>query len=291
MRAQRQTGVILFTSRGATGRRSLMTALPQYIAANQRIGSALLGSILLHAAVVALVSLYLSLPAVRTVVPGDFQNPLRARLVAQEKTELPESQPTVQAQAPVPAAVPEPKPGTILSKPGLGPEPARIPESREVSVPTRLLNHAGEPGPPFGARLVEVLFTRPFPRRFVEANPQLDGQGYVRDVDLEERPRAIALVIPDYPSQLSVRRTEGWVTVAFFLDEEGRVVRAAPVEGSESAIPFEGMLADTLGRSTFTPGKVNGKPVKSIVFHKLEFNPEGWSTRWQERYTAPARPN
>ena len=255
------------------------------------MGSALLGSVLFHAVVVALVSLYLSLPTVRTVLPSDFHNPLRARLVAQEKTELPESEPTSKAEAPVPEPVPEPRPGAILSKPGPGPEPARIPESREVSVPTRFLNHAGEPGPPFGARLVEMLFTRPFPRRFVEANPQLNGQGYVRDVDLEERPRAIALVIPDYPSQLSARKIEGWVTVAFFLDEEGKVVRAAPVEGSESSMPYEGMLAETLGRSTFTPGKVNGKPVKSIVFHKLEFSPEGWSARWQDRYTAPAPRN
>ena len=43
-----------------------MTALPSYIAGNQRMGSALLGSMLFHAAVVALVSLYLSLPTVGT---------------------------------------------------------------------------------------------------------------------------------------------------------------------------------------------------------------------------------
>lgn len=269
-----------------------MTAMPRFIADNQRLGPALLGSILFHAAVVAVVSLYLSLPSVRRVLPSDFNNPLRARLVALEKTDLPESPPAKEeVRAPAAAPAPEPQPGAVISKPGPGPEPARVPESREAVVPTKLVNHAGEPGPPFGARLMETLFTRPFPRRFAEANPQLEGQGYVRDVDLEVRPRATMLVVPDYPAQVRAHRIEGWLTVAFFLDEEGKVVRAAPVEGSESMMPFEGMLADTLGRSTFTPGRLNGKPVKSIVFHTLQFHPDGWPPRWQERYTAPAPPN
>jgi len=269
-----------------------MTALPRIIADNQRMGSALLGSILAHAVVAALVSIYLGMPDIRRVLPSDFHNPLRARLAAPEKSNLPEDQlpPTVEAPAPVPT--PEVlRPGAVLSKPVPGLEPARMPERREVSVPTKLVNHAGEPGPPFGVQLNETLFSRPLPRRFIEANPLLEGQGFVRDADLDERPRATTLVIPDYPSAESAHRREGWVTVAFFIDEEGKVVHAAPVEGSESMMPYEKLLADTLGRSTFTPAKVKGKPVKSIVFHMLRFHPDGWSPRWQERYTAPAPSN
>ena len=244
------------------------------------MGSALLGSVLFHAAVLILVSLQLNLLQTRKVPPSELNNPLLARLVAVTPTDAPESPPKAQLQAPVTSPVPDERPGAILSRPGPGLElPAAVPETRELPVPAEQQASSGEPGPPFGVRLVETLFLRPYPRRFTDSNPLLKGQGYIRDADLDERPKPITLVYPDYPATRLGRKVEGWVVVAFFLDEKGAVVHTAPVESTEEFRPHESTLIEALRKSTFTPGMVKGKPVKSITFQTLRFNPDGWSDR------------
>jgi outer membrane biosynthesis protein TonB len=257
-----------------------MTPLPRFVADNPRMGSALLGSILFHAAVLILVSLQLNLLQTRKVPPSELNNPLLARLVAPTPTDTPESPPKAQLQAPVTSPVPDERPGAILSRPGPGLElPAAVPETRELPVPAEQQASSGEPGPPFGVRLAETLFLRPYPRRFTDSNPLLKEQGYVRDADLDERPKPITLALPDYPATMLARRIEGWVVVAFFLDEKGGVVHTAPVESTEEFQRQEPALIEALRKSTFTPGKVKGKPVKSITFQTLRFNPEGWGDR------------
>ncbi len=252
------------------------------------MGSALLGSILVHIAVLIAVSFYLSMWHTRRVSPSDFQDPLRARIVAAAKIEDREK-PSTPLQDPVADAAPEERPGAIISRPGPGLEsPAKAPEKPELAAQPEQVSSSGEPGPPFGVRVREILFVRPYPRRFTDENPLLNGQGFVRDVDLEERPRPITLVIPEYPPSALAKKMEGWVTIAFFLDEKGDVVHAWPVEGSEEFRPFEFDLMAALRKSSFTPGKLKGKPVKSITFQTLRFNPEGWPERPQPQNPAQA---
>jgi outer membrane biosynthesis protein TonB len=265
-----------------------MNSLRQIVAENPRMGSALLGSILVHIAVLVVVSSYLSMWHTRRVSPSDFQDPLRARIVATAKVEEREV-PSTLPEVPVADPAPQERPGAVISRPGPGPEaPARAPEARELPAQPAQVTSSGEPGPPFGVQVRETLFVRPYPRRFTDENPLLNGQGYVRDVDLEERPRPITLVIPEYPSSALARKMEGWVTIAFFLDEKGEVVHAWPVEGSEEFRPFEFDLMAPLRQSSFTPGRLKGKPVKSITFQTLRFNPEGWPERPQPQNPAQA---
>jgi outer membrane biosynthesis protein TonB len=265
-----------------------MNALRQLVAGNPRMGSALLGSVLLHLLMLFAVSLQFNAWKPRRVAPSDFEHPLQARIVAsapREEREVPSTPP--QASAPAPA--PEERPGPVLARPGPGMEkPAEAPKAQSLPAQPVQLKANGEPGPPFGVRVRETLFTRPYPRQFIEENPLLSGQGFVRDIDLEERPRALTLVIPEYPPSVLAKSTEGWVTVAFFLDEKGEIVHAWPVESSEEIKPFQFDLMAALRRSTFTPGKLKGKAVKSITFQTLRFNPEGWSDPKSPQEAPPA---
>lgn len=263
-----------------------MNALRQIVAENPRMGPALLGSILVHFAALFLASYYLGMWHTRRVVPSDFQDPLHARIVAAAKVEERE-EPSTPDQAAVAEPAPQERPGAVISRPGPGAEaPAAVPKVQELPAQPKQVTSSGEPGPPFGVGVAETLFTRPYPRRFTDENPLLNGQGYVRDVDLDARPRPITLVIPEYPPSVLARQMEGWVTIAFFLDEKGNVVHAWPVEGSEEFRPFEFDLAAALRQSSFTPGMVKGRPVKSITFQTLRFNPQGWP----EQQAVPQKP-
>lgn len=253
-----------------------MNSLRQFIAGNPRMGSALVGSILVHAAVLLAVSHFLGMWQTRRVSPSDFQDFLRARIVAAVKIEERE-EPSTPAQVPAAEPAPREKPGTVISQPGPGPEaPVRAARAPAVPPMPEQVTSSGEPGPPFGVRVREKLFTGPYPRRFTDENPLLNGQGFVRDVDLDERPRPVTLVIPEYPPSVLANKMDGWVTIGFFLDEKGEIVHAWPIESSEEIHPFEFDLAKVLRRSTFTPGKVKGRAVKSITFQTLRFRAEGW---------------
>lgn len=271
-----------------------MNSLRQSVAANPRMGPAVLGSILVHLAVLFLVSVHLSAWKPRRVAPSDFDNPLQARIVATAPAEERE-QPSTPPQVPAAAPAREERPGAVITRPGPGAEiPAEAPKAQALPAQPVQLKSNGEPGPPFGVRVRETLFARPYPRSFVDDNPLLNGQGYIRDVDLDERPRALTLVIPDYPPSVLAKNMEGWVTMAFFLDEKGEVVHAWPVESSEEIKPFAFDLTEALRRSTFTAGKLKGRAVKSITFQTLRFNPGGWGgdTPPQDAAPAPrARPN
>jgi outer membrane biosynthesis protein TonB len=255
---------------------SQMNALRQIVAGNPRMGSALLGSALFHFAILVAVSYHLHTWHTRTASPSEFHDPLRARIVTETRVDERE-EPSARPPAPVIRPAPQARPGAVISRPG--PEmagPAEAPKILEAPTLPEQAGRRGEPGAPFGVRARETLFTRPYPRRFSDANPLLNGQGYVRDIDLEERPRPITFEIPEYPPSALATSLEGWVTVAFFLDEKGHVVHAWPVESSEQFQPFEFDLVSALRGSVFTPGKVKGRPVKSITFQTLRFNPRGW---------------
>jgi hypothetical protein len=253
-----------------------MISLRQIVAGNSRMGPALLGSVLVHLAVLFAISLQLSAWKMRRVAPSDFQDPLHARIVASVRVEEREA-PSTPPQAPAVAPAPEERAGAVITRPGPGAEkPAETPKAQELSAQPREVTASGEPGPPFGVRVRETLFARPYPRPFVEANPLLNGQGYMRDVDLDQRPRPITLVIPEYPPSMLAKSAAGTVTMAFFLDEKGDVVHAWPIEATEGMRPFEFDLTATLRRSKFTPGRIKGRAVKSITFQTIRFNPEGW---------------
>ncbi len=252
-----------------------MNSLRQIVAGNPRMGSALLASIVAHAAVLFLFSF--ATWQVRKAVPSEFSNPLLARIVA-ARTVDDHDTPEGQSRQPVTSPASEERPGAVITRNAPVGEIPRVDQAARQALPELAKQERGkaEPGPPFGVQVVEQLFQRPLPRRFADDNPLLTGQGFIRDTDLDDRPRPIVLAYPEYPPSALAKRLEGWVTIAFFVDEEGRVVHAAPLEESEEFRPFEHELMAVFRQSTFTPGKLKGKPVKSLTFHTIRFNPRGW---------------
>jgi len=252
-----------------------MTSLRHVIASNPRMGSALLISILVHAAVLLLFSL--ATWHIRKAVPSELNNPLLARIVA-ARTIDDRDTPEGQSRQPVTSPAPEERPGAVITRSAPEGEIPLVDQAISQSIPELAQQERGksESGPPFGVQLAETLFQRPLPRRFTDNNPLLEGRGFVRDTDLDARPQPLVLAYPDYPPAALVKNLDGWVTIAFFVDEKGGVVHAWPVEASEEFQAYEFDLIKVVQQSTFTPGTLKGKPVKSITFQTLRFNPQGW---------------
>jgi hypothetical protein len=124
---------------------------------------------------------------------------------------------------------------------------------------------------PLGVSVSETLYLTPLPRRF--AAPLLDSEDYVRDKDLGERPTPIRLALPEYPKQALEAKVGGWITVALYLDQEGRVVDAAAADASESLVQYQDQVVEALRHSLFTPGKVDGRATRSLVFQVVRFDP------------------
>lgn len=87
--------------------------------------------------------------------------------------------------------------------------------------------------------------------------------------ELEKRPEAVAQVPPQYPSELRKAKVEGVVTVAFVLNEEGRV--EDPRVENSSRVEFEKPALDAIKKWRFRPGMKEGKPVRSFVRIPIRF--------------------
>jgi protein TonB len=87
--------------------------------------------------------------------------------------------------------------------------------------------------------------------------------------DLEKRPEAISQVPPTYPAELRKAKIEGLVTLAFLLNEEGRV-EDAQIENSTHP-EFERPAIEALRRWRFRPGVKDGAPVKAYMRLPMRF--------------------
>jgi periplasmic protein TonB len=89
--------------------------------------------------------------------------------------------------------------------------------------------------------------------------------------DVEEIPRAIRRIQPNYPSALKRRNVEGSVSLIFVIDTNGSVM--TPTVERSSHVEFEEPALDAIRRWKFTPGKRGGQPVKVRVRLPLQFVP------------------
>ena len=83
--------------------------------------------------------------------------------------------------------------------------------------------------------------------------------------------------VPKYPHPAREQKLSGWVIVMLLVDERGKVVDTAAVESSESFNDYETDVAEELRDSTFTPGKLDGRAVKTLMFVKVRFDFKGLS--------------
>jgi protein TonB len=87
--------------------------------------------------------------------------------------------------------------------------------------------------------------------------------------DLERRPEVLSTVPPAYPETLRKARVEGAVTLAFVLDESGRVVDPR-VENSTHK-EFEAAALEAIRKWKFKPGLKDGQPVRTYLRQTIRF--------------------
>lgn len=89
-------------------------------------------------------------------------------------------------------------------------------------------------------------------------DPAKCGEGSEQILNLE-RGRAVDLPIPAYPAIARAAHAQGAVLVQLIIDEEGKVIAAAAVQGHPL---LQASCVRAARGAAFTPTKLAGKPVK-----------------------------
>jgi hypothetical protein len=216
---------------------------------DQRLGMALLASALLHALMLLSLSRY-------SVHGNVFTRPVYAPLSVRIER-LPES--------------PEATPIVVHEKKASVRQKFNAPKPVATTAPADI--EASLPQP--GISVSETLYLRPIPRRV--SNPLLATGEYRRISDISEKPELVAMRVPKYPRPAQEQKLSGWVIVMLLVDERGKVVDTAAVEFSESFNDYGRDVAEDLRGSIFTPGKLDGRAVKTLMFATVRFDSEGLS--------------
>jgi len=214
---------------------------------NQRLGMAVLASALLHALLVT------SLPAY-SIHGNVASRPVHAPLSVHIETllESPKATPIVMhaKKAPLHQKLSTPKPVA-------------------TGTPAEIAPVLSQPG----VSVSDTLYLRPLSARASSA--LLAAGEFQRSSDISEKPEAVATRVPKYPRRAQEQKFSGWVIVMLLVDERGKVVDAAAVESSESFHDYETDVAAELRDSTFTPGKLDGRAVKTMMFATVRFDSKG----------------
>ena len=136
---------------------------------------------------------------------------------------------------------------------------------------------------PAGVSLKQTLYTSPLPRSFAESVGD-----YVKEAELDEKPAAIRIAVPQYPPEAVDSGAGGWILVALLLDEKGAVVSARAIGSNEPMSAYRNFVADTMRHSAFSPGKRNGTPVRTLIFQTVYFDPKAYASAQSE--TAGSKP-
>jgi outer membrane biosynthesis protein TonB len=126
-----------------------------------------------------------------------------------------------------------------------------------------------------GVSVSETLYLRPISGRV--SSPLLATGEFRRTSDISEKPEAVAMRVPNYPRPAREQNLSGWVIVMLLVDEQGKVVDTVAVEASESFSDYERDVAEELRGSTFTPGKLDGRAVKTLIFATVRFDSKALS--------------
>ncbi|MCW5558786.1 MAG: energy transducer TonB [Verrucomicrobiae bacterium] len=89
--------------------------------------------------------------------------------------------------------------------------------------------------------------------------------------ELEERPQAVARTDPAYPNEMRKARVEGTVTLAFVVDEAGRVEEARIEKSSHP--DFEKPALEAIRKWRFRPGMKDGQAVRAYLLQTFRFRP------------------
>jgi outer membrane biosynthesis protein TonB len=145
------------------------------------------------------------------------------------------------------------------------------PKPVATGVPAEIAPALSQPG----VSVSETLYLRPISGRV--SSPSLATGEFRRTSDLSEKPEVVAMRVPSYPRPAREQKLSGWVIVMLLVDERGNVVDSVAVESSESFNDYERDVAEELRGSTFTPGKLDGRAVKTLMFATARFDSKALS--------------
>lgn len=92
--------------------------------------------------------------------------------------------------------------------------------------------------------------------------------------DLDQPPRALREIVPDYPAAADRQRLSGTVRLRLELEADGRISNIDVV----SAVPpgvFDESAVKALRETRFAPAQRNGRPVRARVLIDLVYDREG----------------
>jgi hypothetical protein len=251
--------------------RNPVKSTSQIIVENPRIAWAILGSMLLHASLVAVFSLGLHrTPPPRPVEQTGFAASLVVRISGAQEKEV-RSEP---GRAPKPQVPPRETMVVERAVPAfVAPvDESSVSDNEAIAFSADAGQGEGDVNGYRGVSVTETSFQRMFPRDFSKV--LLQYPDFLRATQINRPPQPVNIVMPRYPARELAERSYAWIIMAFFIDERGNVVSAIPVDGSEGYENFREQVAATMRESTFTAGERFGLPVKSFVFQLIEFRPQ-----------------
>jgi periplasmic protein TonB len=156
------------------------------------------------------------------------------------------------------------------------PEPMEPPAQKDEQEPEP------EPSAPL-QRPVDIEMSLPFeinPRlpsgpHTVELPPMMmSGVSISRDMfsaaDLDHPMTAVSRIPPVYPMNARRRNIEGWVSVRFVVDKDGRVESVAILEEKPPGV-FDRAVIDCVSAWRFNPGTIGGVPVRTVAETTIRF--------------------
>jgi protein TonB len=91
--------------------------------------------------------------------------------------------------------------------------------------------------------------------------------------ELDIYPQALTRIAPDYPEAARDAHVAGSVTLLVLIDEVGKVVDASVTDAVPDGV-FEQTAQAALANASFYPAQKDGRPVRSRILIKVEFDPE-----------------
>jgi protein TonB len=98
----------------------------------------------------------------------------------------------------------------------------------------------------------------------------LDGEFVFDMEDVDERARVIYRREPEYPYMAMQRGTEGVVIVKFLVAADGTVRHVEILEARPKGV-FEEAVLKVVPTWKFEPGRIDGKPVSSLLATQITF--------------------
>ncbi len=108
------------------------------------------------------------------------------------------------------------------------------------------------------------------PQVMSTALDDLDLTGLFNPGDLDQPLTVLSRIPPVYPFRAKTKGIEGWVSVAFTVNEQGLVQDIRILEAEPETI-FNDSVIQCLSVWRFKPGRIDGEPVKTRVSTRIRF--------------------